>query len=191
MATKDGISKALREVTGITDVLKLTAKKDVGRIYVRDLATRKGAWITAVADADDLEDQIKKTLKVPEDRDLEWAVHAYDGFPDLGEAPGTDSLARVVELMEEHGKDAVSAAVSFQGGNVDGAAKMLDKGFREIEADSEKALTQYAEEAAEEGLLSDKLLLQYVDYAKLGRDLDINGDVTAIEHGGKTFIFNG
>ena len=185
------ITKALHEAE-----VAVSAKSKDSKVFVRNLAaynkgSSAGVWITPVGDPDELEAAIRKGLRVPDEVDLEWAIHDYENFPNLGEHASAEEVAEVVQLVEEHGQGPVIAAMSYQGNNVKFARKMLSNGFREFdEPDSEKALEQYAEENAEEGLYSEKMLLQYVDYSRLGLDLDINGDVTALEQGGKTYIFN-
>lgn len=181
-------TEALRTVEGAA----VEAAAKVGRVFVRDLAgyasgKSRGAWITPTSDAEENDRLVRGVLGEEVD---EWAVHDYDDFPDLGETPGAETLASVVELIEEHGSDAVGAALSYYGGHdVDHARKVLNEGFREYDEPQEKALELYAEELAEEGVLSKDHLLQYVDFEAVGRDLDLGGDVNAVEHKGKTFIF--
>lgn len=160
------------------------------QIYISNLAaynrgTLKGAWIDVPTDVDALREAIAEAVPNVDD---EYAVHDYDDFPDMGEHPSLGDLVAVATLVEKHGLEATEAALDYESGNVEHAADLLDEGFREFDAPEERALAEYAEELADEGVLSVETLLKYVDFERLGRDLGY--DVRVVEHKGSTFIFN-
>jgi antirestriction protein len=162
------------------------------QIYVANLAvynngTLKGSWIDVPTDASDLREAIAEIAGSDE-----WAIHDYDDAPyRFGEHPSLDDLARCAALIEEHGESATAAALSHEGGDVGYAADLLERGFREfVTPDEVDALAEYAEELADNGVLSKEFLLRYVDFARVGRDLQQGGDVTVVEADGSTFIFN-
>lgn len=76
------------------------ASYNAGRLY--------GKWIeleglseNAIGDA--IEDMLTHS---PTEGAEEWSIHDYEGFGDirLGENPGLDMLASLVEMVENHGK---------------------------------------------------------------------------------------
>lgn len=161
------------------------------QIYVANLAAYnngklKGAWVEPSSDVDELWEQIAEALGG--DEDDEWAVHDYDGFPNLGEHPSVKDIAKVASMIEEHG-DAAFAAISETGVRyLDQAESLLENGFAVFHKHADEALEEYAQDMADEGVLDKEWLLQYVDWERVARDLSM--DLHVVEHDGKTYIFN-
>jgi antirestriction protein len=161
------------------------------KIYIANLSAYnagklKGEWIEPSSDADEVGEQIAEAIGG--DEDDEWAVHDYDGFPNLGEHPSVKDIATVAGMIDEHG-DAAFAAISESGVRyLDQAESMLENGFSVFHKHEDEALEEYAQELAEEGGLDKEWLLQYVDWERVARDLSM--DLHVVEHNGKTYIFN-
>ena len=177
--------------TANTALVLDTCDMDAPAVYIANLAaynggSLRGAWINPSADTDDLGEQILAAIG---NADNEWAIHDYNNFPNLGEHPSVKDIAKVAAMFEEHDHDAVNAAIDEAGVRyLDQAASMLDNGFREFAMREDDAMEDLAQEYADEGILDAKFLLQYVDWSRVARDL--RHDVRAVEHNGKTFIFN-
>lgn len=104
----------------------------------------------------------------------EWAVHDYDGFPNMGEYPSLEDIAAFVELTEEHDHiepdDLAKIVADFS--TVDEASEALQDQFCGI-FDS---FRDYADEAADDMLAAhdikgDNPLARYFDYESFARDL--------------------
>ena len=168
------------------------ADMDAPAIYVANLSAYnagylRGAWINPAADADELSEQI--VAAIGGNPDNEWAIHDYNLFPNLGEHASIKDIVKVAAMFDEHDHDAVRAAIAESGTRyLDQAESMLESGWREYDKREDEAMEELAQEYADEGVLDAKFLLQYVDWSRVARDL--RHDVHAVEHNGKTFIFN-
>lgn len=148
-----------------------------------------GAWVDASSDVDEMKEAIDAMLRASpcpnvmvEDPETgedvpsaeEWAVHDYDGFPNMGEYPSLEDVAAFVELTEDY--DHIDA---------DDLAKIIED-FSTIDEASEAlrddycgifdSFRDYADEAAEEMLSArdikdDNPLARYFDYESFARDL--------------------
>lgn len=104
----------------------------------------------------------------------EWAVHDYDGFPNMGEYPSLEDVAAFVELTEEHDgiepDDLAKIVADFS--TVDEASEALRDQFCGIY----DSFRDYADETADESLAAhdikdDSPLARYFDYESFARDL--------------------
>ncbi|PHR62067.1 MAG: antirestriction protein [Robiginitomaculum sp.] len=156
------------------------------RIYVACLAAYNngqlhGAWID-VEDEDTIREEVQTILKSSPIADAEeWGIHDHEGFEgaEIGEYTG---FARVVELAEFIR-------------NCDGFGGKLLSHFNEDIEDAEKALenysgehaslADYAESLTDESTEIPENLRLYIDYEKMGRDMELGGDVFTIETGYK------
>lgn len=151
-----------------------------------------GAWIEASSDADEMQEQIDAMLRASpfpnvmvEDPETgedvpsaeEWAVHDYDGFPNMGEYPSLDDVAAFVELTEEYDHiepdDLQKIAEDFS--TIDEASEALRDQFCGIY----DSFRDYADEAADEMLAAhdvkdDNPLARYFDYESFVRDLSMD-----------------
>lgn len=163
-------------------------------IYVACLAAYNngilhGAWIWA-DDADDMHDATRAMLsRSPEPDAEEWAIHDFAGFEGarVGQYQSFESVAELAEFIKEHG--ALGAKVlEHYGRDLDDARKAFENYCGEFES-----LAEYAEElTADCGPAIPETLRHYIDYAAMGRDMDINGDVFTIEMGhNAVHIFRG
>ena len=84
------------------------------RIYVACLAAYNaghlhGDWIDVSDDPAEMGEAVAAMLKrSPVPGAEEYAIHDYDGFPNMGEFPGLEAVAKTAELVElatDHGLD--------------------------------------------------------------------------------------
>ena len=148
-----------------------------------------GAWIVPSADADELQEQINKILKSSPMADAEeWAIHDYDGFPNLGEYPGLDKIIQVQEAIDEHGADVVQAFL--ENWSIEDLDHVGDAYYGKYDN-----FTEFAEQLAHETIEglnenhTDSTLARYFDWQAWERDLsydyhEADGD------NGTSIIFN-
>jgi len=154
------------------------------RIYVADLAAYNngklhGVWINACDDKDDIQDQINKMLKQsPEGFAEEYAIHDYEGFGayGLGEYEGIDTVHDIACFIEEH-PELAGELLSHFGGHLDDAKKAVEENY----CGCYQSLADYAEELTEQSTEIPENLAFYIDYERMGRDMDLGGDVYTIE----------
>jgi len=166
------------------------------RIYVACLASYNagklhGAWIDANQDADAIHDAIKAMLAAsPTPGAEEFAIHDSEGFApwSVGEYEAIETVAEVAALIAEHGE--IAAHVMAGEGDAERVREMFDDGYRG-EWDS---LEQYAEDLLDSTGAFDgcnNFVKRYFDYASFARDLELGGDVTTYEVGGRVHVFDG
>ena len=154
------------------------------RIYVADLAAYNngklhGVWINACDDKDDIQDQINKMLAIsPEGFAEEYAIHDYEGFGSygLGEYEGIDKIHEIACFIEEY-PELAGELLSHFGGSLDDAKKAAEENY----CGCYESLADYAEELTEQSTQIPQNLAFYIDYEKMGRDLELGGDVYTIE----------
>lgn len=156
------------------------------RIYVADLAAYNngrlhGVWIDATEEMDDIWAQVNQMLKSsPEGFAEEYAIHDYEGFGgySLSEYEGLESAHNVAVFIEEHGEIAGELLNNF-GGDLEDAKKAIEENY----SGCYKSLADYAEELTEQTAEVPENLAFYIDYQRMGRDMELGGDVYTIETG--------
>lgn len=156
------------------------------RIYVADLAAYNngklhGVWIDATQDLDEIQDHINKMLSnSPEGFVEEYAIHDYEGFGgyDLGEYEGIQSTHEIACFIEEH-PEIGGELLNHFGGDLEDAKKAIEENY----CGCHKSLADYAEELTDETTQIPEHLRYYIDYEKMGRDMELSGDVFLIETG--------
>lgn len=198
----------------------MTTTTDTPRIYVASLSdynsgTLHGAWIDidSTMTGDDIHELVAEMLADSPENKLcqwcgasvtdhtgerasthaplpgkaeEWAIHDYDGFGglDLGEYESFDRIAEIGAAIEEHGLDVVAAFV----GNDSSAdlASISDAYLGEWDS-----LADYVEDFHESCGTELGALEAYIDWEKVARDWEYNGDVwTATSSNYKVLIFS-
>ena len=162
------------------------------RIYVADLAAYNngklhGVWINATDDLDDIQEQVNKMLAgSPEGFAEEYAIHDYEGFDgySLGEYEGIGAAHEIACFIEEHPKIGGELLNNF-GGDLEDARKAAEENY----CGCYKSLADYAEELTEETTQIPENLSFYIDYERMGRDMELCGDVFTIETGCEVHIF--
>ncbi|MDA8965556.1 antirestriction protein ArdA [Pseudomonadales bacterium] len=156
------------------------------RIYVADLAAYNngrlhGVWIDATEEMDDIWAQVNQMLKSsPEGFAEEYAIHDYEGFGgySLSEYEGLESAHNVAVFIEEHG-EIVGELLNNFGGDLEDAKKAIEENY----SGCYKSLADYAEELTEQTAEVPENLAFYIDYERMGRDMELGGDVYTIETG--------
>ena len=157
------------------------------RIYVADLAAYNngflhGVWIDATLDMGDIQEQVSEMLKAtPLDEEAEeYAIHDYEGFGSyrLGEYEGLDSAHEVACFLEEFGAVAGDVLSHF-GDDLEDARKALEENYNGCYT----SLADYAEELTTDTSEIPKHLEFYIDYERMGRDMEMSGDIFTVETG--------
>jgi len=156
------------------------------RIYVACLAAYNGGrlhgvWIDATQDLDEIQEQVNVMLKEsPEPDAEEWAIHDYEGFGGYGvsEYSGFEELHEIASFIEEY-PELAGELLSHFGGSLDDAKKAVDDNY----SGCYKSLADYAEELTDNTAEVPEHLQFYIDYEKMGRDMELGGDVFTIETG--------
>lgn len=162
-----------------------TATPAAIRIYVTCLAAYNnghlhGRWIEASLGEAHIWEQTRAMLKAsPIEEDAEeWAIHDYEGFEgaSLSEYASFESVAALAEFIEQHGKIG-GQLVSYYGGNLEDAKTRLDEYHGEFES-----LEDYARQYTQDcGTQIPEQLQNYIDYAAMGRDMELGGGFITIE----------
>lgn len=145
------------------------------RIYVAHLGayvagTLRGNWIEPGTTKDEIFEQIKEALGIKGDEDYEWAIHDYDNFPDMGEYPNIEDVAKVSEMLNEHDYAMVAAALGETSNDADDAAELLKDGYAEYD-DAEDFAYQFVDDMGGVDELGKDTILQYLDEDQLARTL--------------------
>ena len=142
-----------------------------------------GAWVWA-EDADDIQAGAREMLAAsPEPFAEEWAIHDYAGFEGLRveEYESFEAVADKAAFIAERGELGAKLAEHF-GGNLDEARRAFESYAGEYES-----LADYAEGfTLETGTEIPAALRNYIDWASMAQDLELNGDVLTIEMGYKS-----
>ncbi len=173
---------------------------DRPRIYVADLAAYNngqlhGRWIDATDDDAQLAQAVTEMLAAsPIAGAEEWAIHDYDGFGllRLGEYESLATISGLAGGIAAHGI-AFAAFADWLG--VDAAT---DAAFTEHYRGSWQSVEDYAEALLRDlgtWEMVDQLpawLQPYVrvDVPGFSRDLQLGGDIYAVEHGEEVHIFD-
>lgn len=154
------------------------------QIYVADLGAYNygklhGAWIDATQDLDDIYAQILGMLATsPVGFAEEFAIHDYEGFDGytVSEYEGIKSLHEIALFIEEYSGLAGTLLNHF-GGSLEDARKALVENY----SGCYKSLADYAAELTEGTIQVPDNLAGYIDYDRMGRDMELSGDIYTIE----------
>ncbi|MEE8060133.1 MAG: antirestriction protein ArdA [Pseudomonadales bacterium] len=156
------------------------------RIYVADLAAYNngklhGVWIDALGDLDDIQDQINAMLAQSPVQDAEeHAIHDHEGFSgySLSEYESIGTIHEIACFIDDF-PEVGGELLNHFGGYIDDAKKAADENY----CGCYKSLADYAEELTEQTSEIPKHLEFYIDYERMGRDMELSGDVYTIETG--------
>ena len=166
---------------GTTNAL---ATKDEIRIYVACLAAYNsgylhGQWIDATQGEDHIWTETRAMLAAsPIPHTDEWAIHDYEGFEgaDLSEYSSFETVCALAAFIEEHG-ELGGKLLAYFSGDVDEASAAFEDYSGE-----HKSLEDFAYELTEQsGTPIPESLANYIDYAAMGRDMELGGDIYTIE----------
>lgn len=154
------------------------------RIYVADLAAYNngklhGAWIDANEELDVIRKQVSQMLaESPEGFAEEYAIHDYEGFGGyaLGEYAGLEAAHEIACFIQEYPNFGGELLNNF-GGDLEEARAAAEENY----CGCYKSLADYAQELTEDTTQIPESLAYYIDYERMGRYIELNGDVYTIE----------
>ncbi len=153
------------------------------RIYVACLAAYNsgclhGVWIDATETVDDIQEQINQMLESSPVEDAEeYAIHDFEGYGSyrLSEYEGIQGAQEIACFIEEHGEIAAELINYFL--TTEEAQKAMEEDYQ----GQHSSLSDYAQELTEETSEVPSHLEFYIDYEKMGRDMEMSGDIFTIE----------
>ncbi len=154
------------------------------RIYVACLAAYNnghlhGRWIDATLGENHIHTQVKAMLtNSPEPDAEEWSIHDYEGFEGapISEWDSFERIANLAEFITEH-ETLGGKLLEHFGGDLDDAKTAFDNYWGEFEN-----LEEYARSLTEDtGGEIPSHLANYIDYAAMGRDMEMSGDIFTVE----------
>jgi len=154
------------------------------RIYVADLAAYNagilhGIWIDATDEIEAIQEQVNQMLAdSPEELAEEFAIHDYEGFGSysLGEYEGLEAAHNIACFIEEY-PEIGGEILNHFGGDLEDARKAAEENY----AGCYKSVADYAQELTEETSEVPEHLSFYIDYERMGRDMEMSGDIYTIE----------
>ena len=154
------------------------------KIYVADLAVYNGGhlhgvWIEVTEDQDDIQEQIQLMLKdSPVEEAEEWAIHDFEGFDGavISKYEGIERVVNIAMFLNEY-SDIGGALVSHVCGDLDESHNAAEEQYHGCY----RSLADHAQEITEETSQIPKHLEFYIDYDRMGRDMEMSGDVSTIE----------
>lgn len=154
------------------------------RIYVACLASYNngilhGAWINANQDEDDIWDAIKYMLEAsPIENAEEYAIHDYEGFQGapIAEYQSIKTVCEIAAFIDEH--DILGANLLSHFHDLEYCKTALEDHYY----GEYKSVEDFARELTEQSGNIPANLEFYIDYERMGRDMEIN-DVFTIETG--------
>ncbi len=116
----------------------------------------------------------------PEGFAEEYAIHDYEGFDGygLGEYEGIETAHEIACFIDEN-PELGGELLSYCDGDLEDARKAIEDNY----CGCYKSLADYAEELTEETTQIPESLAYYIDYERMGRDMELSGDVYTIETG--------
>jgi antirestriction protein len=171
------------------------------RIYVASLTDYNdgrlhGVWIDADQEPNALQADVDAMLaRSPTGHAEEFAIHDYEGFGkcQLGEYDSLARVSRIARGIAEHGL-AFAAFVEARGDE-----DQLER-FEDAYLGDWPSVEAYADDVMDGFGWQDALYNQLpaalqpyvtIDTAGFARDLELSGDVTAVDHPGGVWIFDG
>jgi len=160
-----------------------TTAKDTPSIYVACLAAYNngklhGAWIDATQEPDAIMEAVQTMLAAsPELQAEEWAIHDYEGFYSirLSEWEGFAEVHAYASFIEAHGQ--LGADLIAHMDTLELAQTALEDGY----AGCHESLADFAQKLTEDTTQIPKNLAYYIDYDRMGRDMEMSGDIFTIE----------
>jgi antirestriction protein len=152
-------------------------------IYVADLAAYNngilhGEWIDASLEPSEIREKISFMLaRSPLEGAEEYAIHDYEGFGQyaISEYEGIDEVSQVAKFIAEFPNFGAELLNTFS--DIDEARTAADEAYAGCYA----SLEDYAQELTEQTSEVPKHLEFYIDYDKMGRDMEMSGEIFTIE----------
>ena len=128
----------------------------------------------------DIWDEFKAMLKASpiEEETEEYAIHDFEGYGSyrLSEYEGLERAHELAVFFEEHGELA-SELLDHYGDDIEEATKAKEENY----CGCYSSLADYDQELTEQTSEVPKHLEFYIDYDKMGRDMEMSGDIFTIE----------
>ncbi len=172
------------------------------RIYVASLSDYNagilhGDWIDADQEPDELQDAVNDMLtRSPTPGAEEFAIHDFEGFGeyDVGEYDSLDWIGRIAKGIVEHGR--VFGAWAQRCGHSEDTLVEFDDHYlgewTSLEAYADELLDDLGYLRAVEEAVPDSMQPYVrVDTEAFGRDLELSGDLTVVEHDKGVWLFEG
>lgn len=155
------------------------------RIYVACLAAYNsgylhGAWIDATGEVDNIQEQINTMLESSPVEDAEeYAIHDFEGYGSyrLSEYEGIERAQEIACFIEEHGE--LGAELLGYYSDIEDARKAIEESY----CGCHTSVADYAQELTEDTGNIPSHLEMYIDYERMGRDMELGGDIFTIETG--------
>lgn len=157
---------------------------EIPRIYVACLAAYKngtlhGTWIDLVnTDPDAILAEVEAMLQAsPVPNAEEWALHDYEGFAGvrLSEWEDFEQVHAMAQFIAQHGR--LGAKLIAHVGDAELAQAVMSDGY----AGCYDTLADFAQELTEDTIEIPEELRYYIDYERMARDMELNGEVFTIE----------
>jgi antirestriction protein len=160
-----------------------TTTQDQPRIYVACLAAYNsgilhGEWIDIENDIDETWSRIRNVLaSSPIPHAEEWAIHDFEGFGGirLSEWESIERVHELAEFMEEHG-EVGTLALNHYCSDIEDATRALENYMG-----CYSSIADYAQEITESCTEIPEHLQFYIDYERMGRDMDMSGDIVTMQ----------
>lgn len=155
------------------------------KIYVADLAAYNngklhGIWINATDELAEIQEKINAMLKnSPEGFAEEYAIHDYEWFNGyrLSKYEGIESAHNIACFIKEYPDFGGELLNYFS--DIDDARKAAEENYYGCY----HSMADYAENFITQSYDMPNYLEFYIDYKKMGRDMELNGDIFTIETG--------
>lgn len=109
----------------------------------------------------------------PEEDAEEYAIHDYEGYG-LSEYEGMESVHEIACFINDNQE--TGGELNHFGGDLDDAKKAIEENYNGCYS----SLADYAEELTEGTTEIPQHLAYYIDYEKMGRDMELSGDIYTI-----------
>lgn len=154
------------------------------RIYVVCLAAYNagrlhGEWIDATQDIEQIQDDINAILQSsPVEGAEEWAIHDYEGFGcvSISEYEGIQSVHDIANFLTEY-TEFGAALLDYWCGDIEDAKKAAEDSYHGLY----DSVADYAQIIIEDTTEVPEHLQYYIDYERLGRDMESNGEIYTLE----------
>ena len=173
------------------------------KIYIACLAsynngTMHGKWIDATSDVDEMQEEVNALLRSSKYPNVmvecpacaeEFAIHDFDGVPNLGEYCGLRAVADYVEFVEANDSfeaDEIKAVLDDCCGDLALAQERLEDGY----CGTFERFQDYADEFVDDCILPDvenEMARKYFDYESFARDLQT--EMYTIDTPGGVMVF--
>lgn len=178
LARIDKVNLEIKQM--VNKIFTDTPKIWIGCLAAYNAGELHGEWVEANQSVECLEKEIEEILgSSPEEDAEEWMVSDYDNFGSfgdlLGEYPSLDDVSRAAFFYAEHKKLAEIAFKYCE--NLDEAIDMVEERYAGCYA----SLGDFAEEYFRGFSTIPKELEYYIDWEKMGSDMEINGVFCSFE----------